>query len=163
MKLLLYSQAAALAVCSVLDFMGCRAKVKWPNDVVVDGKKISGILVEEATHDTTSWAIVGVGLNVNMNEKLLQEIDQPATSISQCLQKNVLLSTVQEQMILELKKSFIFAKHHPLDCHARWVESCSWMIGSSTYHAEGVIDGFLDDGGLLVKKSSGQILKVYSV
>jgi BirA family biotin operon repressor/biotin-[acetyl-CoA-carboxylase] ligase len=53
---------AALAVCRVLDDEGLRAGVKWPNDVVINGKKLAGILVEAVS--TQSLAAVGVGLNV---------------------------------------------------------------------------------------------------
>jgi BirA family biotin operon repressor/biotin-[acetyl-CoA-carboxylase] ligase len=53
---------AALAVCRALDAEGLRAGVKWPNDVVISGKKLAGILVEAVT--SAGLAAVGVGLNV---------------------------------------------------------------------------------------------------
>jgi BirA family biotin operon repressor/biotin-[acetyl-CoA-carboxylase] ligase len=53
---------AALAVCRALDDEGLRAEVKWPNDVVIGGRKLAGILVETAAG--SGLAAVGVGLNV---------------------------------------------------------------------------------------------------
>src|SRR5438876_6871546 len=53
---------AALAVCEALDAIGLRAGVKWPNDVVVGGKKLAGVLVEMVAG--RELAAVGVGLNV---------------------------------------------------------------------------------------------------
>src|SRR5207244_2399751 len=53
---------AALAVCEALDAIGLRAGVKWPNDVVVEGKKLAGVLVEMVAG--RELAAVGVGLNV---------------------------------------------------------------------------------------------------
>lgn len=51
---------AAVAVCTTIqDFLGIRASIKWPNDILVDGRKISGILIEQST-----GTIVGIGLNV---------------------------------------------------------------------------------------------------
>lgn len=55
------SFVAALAVADAVDcFLPGRARLKWPNDVLVDGAKIAGILVEQ----TEGFAIVGIGLNV---------------------------------------------------------------------------------------------------
>ena len=54
---------AALAVCRALDEIGLRASVKWPNDGVVEGKKLAGVLVEMVAG--RDLAAVGVGLNVS--------------------------------------------------------------------------------------------------
>jgi biotin-(acetyl-CoA carboxylase) ligase len=54
--------AAALAVCRALDALGLRAGVKWPNDVVIVGRKLAGVLVEGVAG--RELAAVGVGLNV---------------------------------------------------------------------------------------------------
>jgi len=51
--------AAALAVA---DIAGDEARIKWPNDVLVDGRKIAGILAEGRPQD--GWAVLGIGLNV---------------------------------------------------------------------------------------------------
>jgi BirA family transcriptional regulator, biotin operon repressor / biotin---[acetyl-CoA-carboxylase] ligase len=51
--------AAGVAVASVV---GPQALVKWPNDVLVDGRKLAGILVESRPQE--GWAVVGIGLNV---------------------------------------------------------------------------------------------------
>lgn len=54
---------------------------KWPNDLLVDHKKIAGILCETCPLDGGMWIIIGVGLNVNMDQKECMLIDQPATSL----------------------------------------------------------------------------------
>jgi BirA family transcriptional regulator, biotin operon repressor / biotin---[acetyl-CoA-carboxylase] ligase len=69
------SMAAAIAVAGELQARGLSAVLKWPNDVLVDGKKICGILAE----GTADGVIIGIGLNVNMQQA--DHIDQPATSI----------------------------------------------------------------------------------
>lgn len=51
---------AAVAVCNTIqDFLGLRASIKWPNDILMDGRKISGILIEQS-----AGTIVGIGLNI---------------------------------------------------------------------------------------------------
>jgi BirA family transcriptional regulator, biotin operon repressor / biotin---[acetyl-CoA-carboxylase] ligase len=51
--------AAALAVAEVV---GPEARIKWPNDVLLDGRKVAGILAEGRSHE--GWAVLGIGLNV---------------------------------------------------------------------------------------------------
>ena len=62
------SMAAALAVADTLAFHGIAAKVKWPNDIYVDNRKICGILIENAVGVTLERSIIGIGLNVNQLE-----------------------------------------------------------------------------------------------
>lgn len=55
----------ALLVARFLDEVyGIDAKIKWPNDILTDGKKIAGILLEARTHEETTFVAVGIGLNV---------------------------------------------------------------------------------------------------
>ncbi|HQR05772.1 MAG TPA: biotin--[acetyl-CoA-carboxylase] ligase [Gemmatales bacterium] len=54
---------AGLGVCQVIQkALSIKPQLKWPNDVLIDGKKVSGILVEQRQE----WFVVGVGLNVNV-------------------------------------------------------------------------------------------------
>lgn len=57
---------AALAVRKTLSDLGLEAKIKWPNDILVDSKKICGILVENVISGANiNSSIIGIGLNVN--------------------------------------------------------------------------------------------------
>jgi BirA family transcriptional regulator, biotin operon repressor / biotin---[acetyl-CoA-carboxylase] ligase len=51
-----------LAGVAVAEVVGAAARLKWPNDVLVDGRKVAGILVEGRVQE--GWAVVGIGLNV---------------------------------------------------------------------------------------------------
>lgn len=73
--------AAALAITDQLNVMGIHSAPKWPNDILVDGKKICGILSERVDHASRSGIIVGIGLNVNMSDEEAAAIDRPATSM----------------------------------------------------------------------------------
>jgi BirA family biotin operon repressor/biotin-[acetyl-CoA-carboxylase] ligase len=59
---------AALAVGDALSEFGLKARLKWPNDVLVDGNKVAGVLVETVSGPRDGTAIVGIGLNVNQGE-----------------------------------------------------------------------------------------------
>lgn len=57
---------AALGVSRGLERLGVRTQVKWPNDVLLDGGKLAGLLVEvSAEADAVEWAVIGVGVNVH--------------------------------------------------------------------------------------------------
>jgi BirA family biotin operon repressor/biotin-[acetyl-CoA-carboxylase] ligase len=62
---------AGYAVARSLTAAGYDAAVKWPNDVLVDGRKVAGILVERIETDAGPAAVVGVGLNVGMTAEEL--------------------------------------------------------------------------------------------
>jgi BirA family biotin operon repressor/biotin-[acetyl-CoA-carboxylase] ligase len=72
---------ASLTVCEALECHGVAPRVKWPNDVRVDGCKIAGILVE-AMPSARGAVIVGIGVNVNSSAEDLSAVGQPATSLS---------------------------------------------------------------------------------
>ena len=73
---------AGLAVCrAIRSVTGCDALIKWPNDIVIHGKKLVGILTELAAEaDRINYAITGIGINVNQ-QQFPQEIAYKATSL----------------------------------------------------------------------------------
>lgn len=73
---------AAMAVAKgITRCTGMEAKIKWPNDIVINGKKVVGILTEmSAQMDYVNHIVVGIGINVN-NESFPEEIAQNATSL----------------------------------------------------------------------------------
>ena len=78
------NMAATLAVCrAVAEAAGLTPTIKWPNDVRVNGRKLSGILIETAVEaGAVAYAIVGVGVNVNFDPSQYPEIASSATSVS---------------------------------------------------------------------------------
>ncbi len=86
-------------------------KIKWPNDVRVNGKKISGILAEAVSgNNNLEGLILGFGVNLNVSKEILEQIDQPATSLNietgECIDKEKFLKKVIDKFCL-LYNSFI--------------------------------------------------------
>jgi BirA family transcriptional regulator, biotin operon repressor / biotin---[acetyl-CoA-carboxylase] ligase len=74
--------AVALAVCEVAEGLrpGVECKVKWPNDIHLDGRKLAGILIEARPQD--GWAVIGVGFNLTIpTEDFPAELRDRATSL----------------------------------------------------------------------------------
>ncbi|WP_346912583.1 biotin--[acetyl-CoA-carboxylase] ligase [Clostridium sp.] len=71
----------AAAVYTALKDMGISVGIKWPNDIVINGKKICGILTEmNAEIERVNYVIMGIGINVNM-ESFPEELKEKATSL----------------------------------------------------------------------------------
>ena len=82
-------QIMALACAEILCEMKVSVQLKWPNDLLVQDKKIGGVLSETIPHDRDIGVILGLGLNVNMPNHLLENLGQPATSLHLFLKKPV--------------------------------------------------------------------------
>lgn len=71
----------AIAVVDILERFGMIAHIKFPNDLIVENKKIGGILCETVKIEALFGVVIGLGLNVNMSEEMLATVGQPATSL----------------------------------------------------------------------------------
>ncbi|HIC77392.1 MAG TPA: biotin--[acetyl-CoA-carboxylase] ligase [Candidatus Dadabacteria bacterium] len=61
---------SANAIVDTLDFFGLNSKIKWPNDVLINSKKVSGVLCESSfIKNYSNFIIVGIGINVNLNSE----------------------------------------------------------------------------------------------
>lgn len=74
-------QILALSAADTLKEIGFKPELKWPNDVLLSGKKVAGILAETTPLSDTLCVVIGIGLNVNMPIEALAAIDRPATSL----------------------------------------------------------------------------------
>lgn len=105
------SQLATLlakSVQEVLAQMGINAQFKLPNDLLINGKKMAGVLCEVIFEPDAIEVILGLGLNVNMEKEDLKNIDQSATSLkveTNCSwDKFYLLKEIQQQFLTNLKE-----------------------------------------------------------
>lgn len=82
----LISLLAAVALVDTLSQEGAACGIKWPNDVLIQQRKVAGILTAMETHqDAVQFVVVGIGVNVNMTQEDLEDhlgsVAQPATSL----------------------------------------------------------------------------------
>jgi BirA family biotin operon repressor/biotin-[acetyl-CoA-carboxylase] ligase len=74
--------AVGVALAETLTRLGQQVQLKWPNDLLKDGDKLAGILVETAAGvDGATWAVIGIGLNLVMPDELEQRIGRAAAAV----------------------------------------------------------------------------------
>lgn len=98
------TQAAAVAVVkSIREVTGLEAGIKWPNDIIVNGKKVCGILTEmSAEPDRVSYIVLGIGVNVNTDLKVASpSLVDRATSLKEELGKEV----SRKQLLIAILKN----------------------------------------------------------
>ena len=88
----------AMKMKNLLKTYGVNSSIKWPNDLYVDKKKIGGILCETVQVENKVAVIIGIGLNVNMEEEVLKTIPTDATSMQVILGRPLSLQDLLVQL-----------------------------------------------------------------
>lgn len=145
-------------------------QIKWPNDILINGKKTAGILTEmKAEQDQVLYVIIGVGININQTrEDLPEELDDKATSLRietgvesdlvPLIQK--MLHKFEEKYSIYMKEGFQPVKSTWENYGFRLNEKLRIKAGTKEWH--GVIHGIAEDGALLAETAEGEVEKLYS-
>ncbi len=99
-----FPQATALAVCRLLQKQDLAPSLKWPNDVLLGGCKVCGILCEVVRRPPADAVVAGVGLNLNSGAADLAGIDRPAASMAQAVGRAYEPQAVLEHFLDELRE-----------------------------------------------------------
>jgi BirA family biotin operon repressor/biotin-[acetyl-CoA-carboxylase] ligase len=160
----------AVAVARTLKNAGVRAHIKWPNDILVEGKKIAGILTEISTEmDQVDWVIVGLGLNVNTPaDQMPAPIREFATSMQ--IQKGCSISRtgLLNDLLYSFEECYGQLKSEGFALLMEQWRQMSDVIGRQvvvdvmgTRH-HGTVAAVDDDGVLILEDARGQIRRIFS-
>ena len=167
------SLVAALAICraleSVIDLHEKHLSVKWPNDILMDGCKLAGTLIEiEAESNGFCQVIIGVGINVNMRKALKKDINQSWVSLSQVtnqtIDRNTLGTEIIDSLIDYLER---FSSKGLVSFKQEWqkrdyLADAMISVMSGSKKAKGVCLGINHQGHLKIKAETGDILTLSS-
>lgn len=153
---------AAVAVHDTLMEFGISSGIKWPNDVVVDGKKISGILTEmRAEPEAIDYVILGVGINVNMTE-FPKSLEPLAVSMAQVSGKSFERGKIVESFLRHFEADYqtFLEKGHLGFIQERYNENLIHRNKKIHIHEirrewQGVSQGINEMGELLVQGDAG--------
>lgn len=98
-------QVLSLSCATVLMSKGFSPQIKWPNDLLIEGKKVSGTLCETVSFEDRMGIVLGIGINVNMSQEFLKKIDQPATSLAQLSGQTWTLEQILEPLLQQFLKN----------------------------------------------------------
>jgi len=99
-----FTQYISVILCEVFDEYGIKPNIKWPNDILVNGLKICGILAERTS--LMNGFVVGIGVNLNMTQEELNKIDKPATSLNLLTSSNIDRDIFLEKFCTKFKKNY---------------------------------------------------------
>lgn len=162
------SMVAALSVCRAIESYGLKAEIKWPNDCMLDGKKVSGILVElSAELDRVEYAIMGVGINVNQRAADFPlGLRSTATSIYRVSGYKIIRADLFRKFLADFEKSYHTFHRYGFRLIAPEIIKRSSVIGKKITlvlgrkKIPGTALGFDSNGALRVKEKDG--VKIYS-
>ena len=102
------TQYLSVVLCKVLESYGLKPEIKWPNDVLISGKKIAGILSETVmSGNVLKGIVVGIGVNLNSNNDDISSIpDKIATSLNLEIGKDVDLDVFMNELTEEFFKNY---------------------------------------------------------
>ena len=164
------TQVAAAAVSLALTNLGVHTQIKWPNDLIINDKKVCGILTEMNSEiNVINHVVVGIGINVNNDEDdFSDEIKNIATSIkietSKKLKRNVLLAEILnnfENLYLELNNNN-FSKSLDICKKNSYVIGKEINLIKNQEVKEAKAIDINNDGELVVKYANGETDNIIS-
>jgi len=157
---------ASLAVAdSIEQVTGLKAQLKWPNDVLVNGKKVCGILVEsDVKGDKVDCAVIGIGINVNLEVSEFPQIAPMATSLSQELGRKVSRRALVQSLLFQAEKLYL-ALADGDSVFKQWRDRLVTLgkkvqVSSGETTCKGVAESVAPDGSLLLRQPDGSLLKI---
>jgi len=153
------TQLLSVVLCLTLEDYGIKPQIKWPNDVLIDGKKIAGILSETSIQGSTFLGLaLGIGINLNSTTNELSKIDKPATSLSIILGEKInrddFLHALLDKFCLLynnfLEEGFLYIKNDYIKRASFFGKNVNINI-LGTRHA-GTAVSITDNGALVLEK-----------
>lgn len=154
---------AGLATCiAIREVTGLPVAIKWPNDIVYEGKKLVGILTElAAEEDRISALVVGIGVNVN-NASFPMELKEKATSLLLAGGRRVSRKELAARILLRLEEEYERFLQHAADRAFldRYAQHCATIgsvvrVATGSEEFVGTAVGINETGALLVETGQG--------
>ena len=149
------------------------AQLKWPNDVLINGKKLAGILIElQGDMEGPSTAVIGIGINMNLPESLRSAIDQPAIDLQSFILNSDTLNMINPNELLGHilkhcadvlsdfeRDGFTSVRQEWSQYHAYAGKPVRLLMPEGYIgeirEVQGVVNGVAEDGILLVETAMG--------
>ena len=155
----------AIKMCTQIE-----SQIKWPNDILINKKKVCGILTEmSAELDIINWIVVGIGINVNIDHREFPEdIHENTISLKEVLGKVVLRVKLVQIFLQEFEKYYESLKRREFSSILKEWKLYSHTLGRKIRVDMGkrIVTGeavnINEEGALILKKEDGELIKIIS-
>lgn len=171
MKVAKITQIGAAAVSLALEDLGIESHIKWPNDIVINKKKVCGILTEMSCElNMINYVIMGVGINVNLDrEDFKGELEKVGTSLKIETGKEVNRKELLGLFLNRFEELYIpFIDEENFQDTLKICREKSILLGKEVKiirgkdEQKGRVIGVNDEGELLVKYNNGEVESIMS-
>lgn len=155
--------AIGVALAETLAGLGVQVQLKWPNDVLKDGDKLAGILVEtQSAPGGGIWAVTGIGLNLLMPDDMEARLGRSAAGVPWLarMERDALMAALLDGLAAALRE---FAVRGFAAFSARWNLRHAWqgetvvLLDAGKVVQEGLAAGVDDSGRLLLDTADGRV------
>lgn len=157
---------ASLAVArSLRKVTGLEAQIKWPNDVLINGRKVCGILIEsDVRGKRVDYSTIGIGINVNFMPSYFPEVSASATSLADELGRSVSRLDILRQLLVETEKLYL-ALRVGESIFEEWRDNLVTLgkrvyVKSGETTIEGTAESVAPDGSLLLRRPDGSLARI---
>lgn len=155
----------AIKICTQIE-----SQIKWPNDILINEKKVCGILTEmSAELDIINWVVVGIGINVNLDHREFPEdIQENTISLKEVSGKEVLRVKLVQTFLQEFEKYYEILKRREFSSILKEWKLYSHTLGRKirVETEEKIITGeavdINEEGALILKKEDGELVEILS-
>lgn len=155
----------AIKVCTRIE-----SQIKWPNDILIDEKKVCGILTEmSAELDMINWVVVGIGINVNIDIRdFPKDIQENTISLKEISGKEISRVKLVQTFLQEFEKYYESLKRREFSSILKEWKLYSHTLGKKIRVdiGEKIITGEVIDinesGALILKKEDGELVEIIS-
>ncbi|MBQ5950488.1 biotin--[acetyl-CoA-carboxylase] ligase [Massilia sp. ST3] len=155
--------AIGVALAETISALGVQVQLKWPNDVLKDGDKLAGILVETQNAPGGGvWAVIGIGLNLLMPDEMEARLGRSAAGVPWLarMERDTLMAALLDGLAAALRE---FAARGFGAFSARWNLRHAWqgetvvLLDAGKVVQEGLAAGVDDSGRLLLDTAEGRV------
>ena len=148
---------SCVAVCKTLEKFSIKPNIRWANDVLVDGKKICGTLIENTFGGNKILRSI-VGMGINVNNEIPCDLKDIATSITQHVSTKVTVDEVKVALLKNLENNYSVCDYKS---YINYFGKTAILKTEDGERQVKVLD-ISDDGRLIVKETDGAVNKISS-
>ncbi len=167
----LITLATGVAIAKSIRSLGLDAKIKWPNDVLIHGDKMSGVLTEvNATFNEIDWVVVGIGIDSNIKlEDFSEDIRSGTTTLTEELPTQIDENDLIAIFLNEFEKVYNLYKDGEIEAILKDWRDLSDTIGKYVNISQtggkitqGYVVGINNEGSLIIERQDGTLEKIIS-